>query len=69
MEERVTKQEWEEWKTHKVTKEVWKVLSAKKEQAMQDWVDGVFQGHEVNLKAIGKVQMLDDILNMDYTDE
>lgn len=37
-----------------------------KQQCLDEWANGNFEDRDLNLKAIGKVQMLVDIINMDY---
>lgn len=60
------KEDWVRWKQDEVTKEVWRVLQQLKQGCLEEWANGNFQDHETNLKAIGKVQMLDDIINISY---
>ena len=62
----MTKEEWGRWKQDEVTKEVWEVLRQLRNQCLEEWANGNFQDPNTNLKAIGKVQMLDDILGMTF---
>ena len=62
----MNRQEWVEWQNLEITQLVWKLLKTKREEATENWVAGVFKDQESNLMAIGKVQMLDDLLNIDF---
>lgn len=62
----MNRNEWVEWQNLEITQLVWKLLKNKKEEATENWVAGVFKDQESNLMAIGKVQMLDDLLNIDF---
>ena len=42
------------------------MLRQLRNQCLEEWANGNFQDQETNLKAIGKVQMLSDILDMTF---
>jgi hypothetical protein len=68
----ITNSEWQDWKLHRVTRQVLKILEEKVEEGKQHWANGGFVGATaeqtaiVNAMAVGKTQALQAIINMDY---
>ena len=68
----ITNSEWQDWKLHKVTKQVLEVLEAKVNEGKEHWANGGFVGTSaehtaiVNAMAVGKTQAMLAIINMDY---
>ena len=51
----VTEQEFEEWKSHPVTRAVMEILSNRREQLRQDWEGGAFTDYDVSAMALVNV--------------
>ena len=72
MERLLTEQEWEEWQAHPGTLVLRNVLLSWKEQVKEQWAAGAFTDMSqfgtaiVNAKAIGEVQMIDQIIGLEY---
>lgn len=71
----LTEEEVLEWKTHQVTKEWFKYLKRLREDVKEAWSNGVFTGEsseataQLNAKALGKIQMLSDLIESDFLTE
>ena len=67
-----TEEEWSQWQEHPATQALLGVLALWKESVKEQWAAGVFTDMSqfgtaiLNAKAIGAVQMIDQIINIEY---
>lgn len=67
-----TEEEWNQWQEHPVTQALLGVLALWKESVKEQWAAGSFTDMSqfgtaiLNAKAIGAVQMIDQIINIEY---
>lgn len=64
----------EEWRAHPVTQKLFQFLRARKEGLKEQWASGRFTDVQrygsaiLNAKAIGQVELLDRLLELDVSD-
>ena len=68
----VSQEEWDEWTQLETTKMFHRALREIRIQLLEDWAAGAFTGSNVdetvqqNSRALGKVQQLEDLMEIDY---
>lgn len=68
----MVKAEWDEWLLHPVTQEFRKAIKGRIQELKDQWANGAFSTEsldgtkQLNAEAIGKVQMLQDLLEATY---
>jgi hypothetical protein len=68
----LTEQEWQDWQAHPGTRVLRHVLLSWKEQVKEQWAAGSFTDMSqfgtaiLNAKAIGAVQLIDQIMGLEY---
>ena len=71
----ITKEQFEEWKTHPVTIEIYEEIKKAKEVLLNNMSDGLTLGqkadvtHGLTNKLVGQVEGLNQLLNITYEDE
>jgi len=71
----ITKEQFEEWKTHPVTIEIYKEVEKAKQSLQNTISDGLTIGQQADIthgltnKIIGQIEGLNQLLNITYEDE
>ena len=71
----ITKEQFEEWKTHPVTIEIYEEIKKAKEVLLNNMSDGLTLGqkadvtHGLTNKLVGQVEGLNQLLNITYEDD